>query len=102
MTPGNPRLEDALRSLPGLRLSVVPLDAYPHAGAHDAVVFDRFAPSDPPAAGALLFRPPARPWLAGQSPAPARTRITQLERESCGHGGIAWRNLRLAQRIAGG
>ena len=96
VTPGNPPLEDALRSLPGLRLAVVPPDAYPRAGAHDAAVFDRFAPIEPPAAGALLFRPTARKWLAGQSPAPVRTRITSWNEDHAVTGGIAWRNLRLA------
>ena len=97
VTPGNPPLEDALRSLPGLRLAVVPPDGYPHAGAHDAAVFDRFAPAEPPAAGALLFRPPARKWFAGHSPALARTRITSWNEDHAVTGGIAWRNLRLAR-----
>ena len=48
------------------RLSVVAPDGYPGAGRHDAVVFDRFAPAEPPAAGALLLRP-ACARLAGRA-----------------------------------
>lgn len=96
VTPGNPPLEDALRSLPGVRLVVVPPDSYPRAGAHDAVVFDRFAPAEPPAAGALLLRPPSRKWLAEQSAALTRPRITSWNDGHAVTGGIAWRNLRLA------
>ena len=76
VTTGNLPLEDALRRLPGVRLAVVAPDSYPRAGKHDAVVFDRFAPAEPPAAGALLLRPPAREWLAGQSAVSKRPRIT--------------------------
>jgi hypothetical protein len=97
VTPGNPPLEDALRSLPGVRLAVVTPDSYPRAGEHDAAVFDRFAPAEPPAAGALLLRPPARKWLAGQSPVLTHPRITTWNGGHAVTGGIAWRNLRLAR-----
>jgi len=97
VTPGNPRLEDALRSLPGVRLVVVTPDRYPRAGAHDAAVLDRFAPAEPPGAGALLLRPPARKWLAGQSTVLTRPRITSWNEGHAVTGGIAWRKLRLAR-----
>ena len=96
VTTGNPPLEDALRSLPGVRLAVVPPASYPRAGEHDAAVFDRFAPAEPPAAGALLLRPPARKWLAGQSSALTRPRITSWNEGHAVTSGIAWRNVRLA------
>jgi hypothetical protein len=65
-------------------------------------VFDRFAPAEPPASGALLFRPPARPWLADQAPAPTRTRITSWNEDHAVTGGVAWRNLRLARASLSG
>ena len=102
VTPGNPPLEDALRSLPGVRLVVASPDSYPRAGEHDAAVFDRFAPAEPPAVGALLLRPPARKWLAGQSSAPTRPRITGWNEDHAVTGGIAWRNLRLARASLSG
>jgi len=97
VTTGNPPLEDALRSPPGVRLVVVPPDGYPRAREHDVAVFDRFAPAEPPSAGALLLRPPARNWLAAQSSAPTRPRITRWNEGHAVTGGIAWRNLRLAR-----
>jgi hypothetical protein len=97
VTTGNPPLEDALRGLPGVRLSVVAPDSYPRAGKHDVAVFDRFAPAEPPAAGALLLLPPARKWLAGQSAVLTRPRITSWNEGHAVTGGIAWRNLRLAR-----
>ncbi len=102
VTPGNPPLEDALRSLPGVRLIMASPDSYPRAGEHDAAVFDRFAPAEPPAVGALLLRPPARKWLAGQSSAPNRPRITGWNEDHAVTGGIAWRNLRLARASLSG
>jgi hypothetical protein len=97
VTPGNPALGDALRNLPGVRLAIVPPEGYSRAGAHDAVVFDRFAPAEPPAAGALLLRPPARKWLPGQSTRLTGPRITGWNEEHAVSAGIAWRNVRLAR-----
>ena len=101
VTTGNPSLEDALRRLPGVRLAMVTPDGYPKAGEHDAAVFDRFAPVDPPVSGALLLRPPARNWLAGQTAVIARPRITSWNEGHPVTGGIAWRNLRLDRAMLG-
>ncbi|MFN0317537.1 MAG: hypothetical protein ACKVQA_21135, partial [Burkholderiales bacterium] len=97
VTPGNPALEDALRSVPGTRLSVTGPAGYSGAGSHDAVVFDRFAPTAAPSAGALLFRPTPRAWLAAPSAILERPRITAWEETHAVTRGIAWRNLRLAR-----
>jgi hypothetical protein len=97
VTPGNPALGDALRNLPGVRLTVVSPDGYPRAGEHDAFVFDRFAPVEPPAAAALLLRPPARKWLAGRSTPRTGPRIAAWNQEHAVTSAIAWRNLRLAR-----
>jgi hypothetical protein len=95
VTPGNLPLEDALRRLPGVHLAVVTADNYPQAVEHDAVVFDRFAPAEPPSAGALLIRPQAREWLAGHPAVLRNPRITSWNEEHAVTGGIAWGNLRL-------
>lgn len=97
VTAGNAPLEDALRSLPGVRLVVVTPDSYPRTREADAAVFDQFAPAEPPMAGALLLRPPARKWLERQSSALTRPRITSWNEGHAVTGGIAWRNLRLTR-----
>jgi len=70
---GNPGLQDALRSLPGVALSVrAPGRFDPQAARgeprYDAYVFDRVAPATPPSGPALLMRPPAVPWLGAAPP----------------------------------
>jgi hypothetical protein len=63
VTPGNPRLADSLRALPGTQLTVVAPARYASAVSkdrgperYDAYVFDRFVPPAAPRA-ALLFAP---------------------------------------------
>ncbi|HEU5283922.1 MAG TPA: VWA domain-containing protein [Burkholderiales bacterium] len=97
VTEGNPALGDALRNLPGVRLTVVAPAGYVRAGEHDAFVFDRFAPLEPPPAGALLLRPPARRWLAGQATQRVGPRIADWNEDHAVTGAIAWGNLRLAR-----
>ena len=97
VTQGNPPLEDALRRLPGVRLSVATPDDYPQADEHEAAVFDRFAPTEAPTTGVLLLRPPAREWLAGQRTVNARPRITSWNESHLASGAIEWRKLRLAR-----
>jgi hypothetical protein len=97
VTTGNPQLEDALRHVPGTHLSVVTPARYPGAGRHDALVLDRFAPAEPPAAGALLLAPPARAWLTGPSTVLTGPRVTDWDENHAVAGGIAWRNLRLTR-----
>jgi len=97
VTAGNTALEDALRNLPGVRLTVAAAERHASNGDYDALVFDRFAPREPPAVGAVLFRPPPRPWLASHSTVRTHPRITEW---SSGHAvtdGIAWSNLRLTR-----
>ena len=98
VTPGNPPLEDALRNLPGVRVTVVRPDAYAHAAGRDALVFDRFAPVEPPSAGALLLAPPSRKWLGGGSGVELTdARVTDWNDGHAVTGGIAWRNVRLTR-----
>ena len=98
VTPGNPPLEDALRNLPGVHVTVVRPDAYTHAGGRDALIFDRFAPAEAPSTGALLLAPPARKWLGGASGVELTdARVTDWNDGHAVTGGIAWRNVRLTR-----
>jgi hypothetical protein len=98
VTSGNPPLEDALRNLPGVRVTVVRPDAYAHAAGRDALVFDRYAPPDAPSTGALLLAPPARKWLGGRSGVELTdARVTEWNDGHAVTGGIAWRNVRLTK-----
>jgi hypothetical protein len=63
VTPGNRALEQALRLDPRVVLTVLTPRQYATRAGFDAYVLDRFAPSSPPAAPALLIRPPKQAWL---------------------------------------
>jgi hypothetical protein len=63
VTPGNRALEQALRLDPRVALTVLTPRQYATRAGFDAYVFDRFAPPAPPAAPALLVRPPKQAWL---------------------------------------
>jgi hypothetical protein len=97
VSAGNALLADALRSLPGVHLTIVPPPRYADATHYDAIVFDRFAPDAPPPAGALLLRPPPRDWLASTGTARGLTRITTWDREHPVSGAIDWSGVRLAK-----
>ena len=97
VTAGNPRLEDSLRALPGVRLTTILPSAYAQAGPADAYVFDRFAPPAPPPAGALLFRPPAVSWLPAPSPEVANPQITGWDRAHALAAAQNWQELRVKQ-----
>ena len=97
VSAGNALLEDALRNVPGVRLSVTAAGNYGRASAHDAVVFDRFAPLQAPPRGALLLQPPARDWLAGASTLLTEPRISDWDDSHPVTSGIAWRDVRVAR-----
>lgn len=63
VTAGNPALERSLRLMPRVQLSVIAPGTYADRAGVDAWVFDRYAPRQPPAAPALLFRPSRVDWL---------------------------------------
>lgn len=71
VTSGNRALELALRFDPRVVLTVLTPRQYATRAGFDAYVFDRFAPPSPPAAPALLIRPPRQAWL----PAIGATRV---------------------------
>ena len=88
-------LEDSLRALPGTALTVrapADLSALPPA---DAYVFDGDAPRSPPAAGALLFRPPAVPWLGTSWQPVGRAVATNWDNSHPLAAGVDWGGLRL-------
>jgi hypothetical protein len=93
VTPGNPRLADALRALPGVALTVESPAAYGAPSGFDAYVFDRFAPAQAPTAGALLFRPPAVAWLPRRLPEARNATISSWDERHPVTAGIAWRDL---------
>ena len=95
VTSGNAFLEDSLRALPGVALTVrspAELAALP---AFDAYVFDRYAPREAPAAGALLFRPPGAAWVDAKWRTVSQSMITDWDESHALTAGVAWRDLRL-------
>ena len=95
VTSGNAFLEDSLRALPGVVLTVrnpAELVALP---TFDAYVFDRYAPREAPAAGALLFRPPGAAWVDAKWRTVSQSMITGWDESHPLTAGVAWRDLRL-------
>jgi hypothetical protein len=95
VTNGNQRLEDSLRVLPGVRVTVVKPGGYPQAAPADAYVFDRFAPAAPPAAPALLFSPPALGWLPERSREVANPRVAGWDAAHALSAGQSWQDLQV-------
>ncbi|MBL8533221.1 MAG: BatA domain-containing protein [Betaproteobacteria bacterium] len=95
VTSGNPPLEDSLRALPGVSLAVKRPASNLPMPAFDTYIFDRYAPADPPAAGALLFRPPPTPWLDASWQATGK--VTKLAWDDAHplSAGVSWRSVRL-------
>lgn len=104
VSPGDSRLEDALRTLPGVHLSVLrPADYAPNP-RYSAYVFDRFAPEQPPIAGSIVFDARGPTWLP-----PAAERIVEpaIKKWDAAHpvgASLPWPNLRLraSHAIEGG
>ncbi len=99
VTPGNRFLENAIRSLPGIGLTTLDPSTYQPSEEIDAYVFDRFAPAVAPAAGMILFRPPAIAWLDAASGTISRPVITHWDRLHPLTSGVAWRSLRLERAL---
>jgi hypothetical protein len=92
---GNARLEDCLRTLPGLRLTVITPAQYRDDLPADAFVFDGFAPARAPIAGALLFHPPAVSWLPPIAREVAGITVADWDRDHTLTDGVAWHDLRI-------
>jgi len=99
VTERNARLEDAIRSLPGIRLRVTTPAAWRNGMSADAFVFDGFAPEQAPARGALLFRPGAVSWLPGKWRTVNDPVITGWQRGNAVLDGVAWQQFR-AERVS--
>lgn len=99
VTSGNARLEDALRSLPGVQVQVASPQRWDALAPADAYVFDHYAPDQLPARGALLFRPVTTPWLvAGRT----ETRSPPISDWRRGHyllDGVAWDDMRIGKAL---
>lgn len=95
VTAGNALLEDSLRLLPGVALTVRGPGRPAAAADFDAYVFDRFAPPVPPTAGALLLRPPATPWLDAKWRTAGRTTGLAPDDTHFLAAGVAWGDVRL-------
>lgn len=76
VTSGNAPLERALKLDPRVRLTTIAPGRYATAGAFDLYVFDRFVPSVPPLAPALLFHPEGAPWLPASAGERSATAVT--------------------------
>jgi hypothetical protein len=99
VTRGNPRLEDAMRSLPGVRMKVIAPEAWRETLSADVYLFDRFSPKQLPARGALFFRPQAVPWLAARQIDVDDPTVIEWSRGNSVLDGVSWQGLR-AERAA--
>jgi hypothetical protein len=95
VSPGNPALASALRNLPGVHLAVLKPADYSDQAGYDALVFDRFAPHDAPAVGALLIGAPARSWLPAGAKQRSAARIVSWDRQHAVSAAIDWSRVRL-------
>lgn len=102
VTPGNRYLQDALRLLPGVAVSIIAPGQY-RSGAggaqYDVAVFDRFAPEAPPAAPALLFRPGKVAWLPDPGVAVTKPVVTKWADDSAMASGLSWKDLQLERAV---
>jgi len=99
VTSGNAFLEDSIRSLPGVVLATRTPALYHAAGGFDAYVFDRFAPREPPPAGALLFRPPAVSWLPLATNPVLDPSVVRWERSHPLNAAVDWTDVRVHRAL---
>ena len=95
VTSGNAFLEDSLRALPGLALTVRGPSELAGLPAFDAYVFDRYAPRDAPVAGALLFRPPGAAWIDAKWRPVSQSEVVSWDQSHALTAGVSWRDLRM-------
>lgn len=95
VSDGNTRLEDSIRSLPGVRLTIARPAAFDDGMPADAYVFDSFAPSRAPQHGSLLFRPPPVAWLPGDRRDVREPVVRDWKRGHPVLDGFAWSDLRV-------
>ena len=95
VTEGNAFLEDSIRSLPGVQVTMSSPSAYRPSPVFDAYVFDRFAPRAPPPAGALVFRAPGATWLTAMPKEVNNPSVTGWDDTYPVTAGVAWRDIRI-------
>jgi hypothetical protein len=79
VTAGNAGLARTLRLLPRLAVEVIPPGALRTASRFDALVLDRFVPSEPPPVPALLIGPRSVAWLARGNGGVTDTRLARWD-----------------------
>jgi Aerotolerance regulator N-terminal len=99
VTPGNRYLQDSLKLLPGIQLTVHTPAQNRGALDYDAYVFDRFAPPIAPTRGALLFRPPPIPWLPVFHNAASNPTITRWDELHPLAANVSWRDLQVRRAM---
>lgn len=97
VTKGNARLEDAVRSLPGVRLKVISPQAWQPTIRADAYLFDRFAPEQLPARGALLFQPGVVSWMSARQRLVSEPLVRDWARGNNLLDGVSWQTLRVGR-----
>lgn len=75
VTRGNKFLENALKLDRLVELTVVEPEAFDGGREHDALVFDRFVPAEPPSRPALIVGAPSASWLPPAAAYVARPRF---------------------------
>lgn len=95
VTDGNEFLEDSLRALPGIALTIRRPSELAALPVFDAYVFDRYAPHEAPAAGALLFRPPRVAWIDAKWRPVRQPEVASWDQSDPLTAGVAWRDLRM-------
>ena len=79
VTTGNADLARTLRLLPRLAVEVIAPGALHDARRFDALILDRFVPSEPPPVPALLIGPRSVPWLARGHGGVTETRLARWD-----------------------
>ena len=95
VTRGEPHLEDSLRALPGVRVTVAQPGRYREEARFDAYVFDRYTPAALPKAGTLMF---------GGTPAGTAVSdvvVTEWDSAHPALRGVAWNDLRVQSAVLG-
>lgn len=100
VSPGDGRLEDALRTLPGVHLTLMrPADYAPDA-RYAAYVFDRYAPPQPPPAGSIVFDAHGPAWLPVARERVVAPAIKSWDATHPVAASLPWPNLRLRAAFA--
>jgi Ca-activated chloride channel homolog len=95
VTSGNRYLEDALRLMPGVQLTIETKATHGAAPLPDAYVFDGTAPQEAPERGALVFGAPEAPWLGASFVEVRKPSVTLWADTHPLASDVAWRELRL-------